>query len=229
MKTISGIEFASEHNGTDVFRLIELAYEQGQKDGHSEQLGTNLASLGTDFISRQAAIDAAIEATDSWDGVCNIGRQKRIENYINKLPSAQPTFDARDTQYNLPIGTDCISRQAAIDDIWTVSPLARLDRKWVDRWLRQLPSAQPDTYWKEQFQSYERTINKLRESLSTQPEIIRCRDCKHWMPYEWMFSEVWQSKNIADYPEDDIGCDCYEVAMKANDFCSRGEKREVTT
>ena len=48
MKTISGIEFASEHNGTDVFRLIELAYEQGQKDGHSEQLGTNLAEVGTD-------------------------------------------------------------------------------------------------------------------------------------------------------------------------------------
>jgi len=46
MKTISGIEFASEHNGTDVFRLIELAYEQGQKDGHSEQLGTNLAGVG---------------------------------------------------------------------------------------------------------------------------------------------------------------------------------------
>ena len=94
MKTISGIEFASEHNGTDVFRLIELAYEQGQKDGHSEQLGTNLAEVGTDLISRQDAID----------------------------------------------------------DIWTVSPLARLDRKWVDRWLRQLPSAQP--------------------------EIIRCRECK---------------------------------------------------
>ena len=47
MKTISGIEFASEHNGTDVFRLIELAYEQGQKDGHSEQLSTNLAGVGT--------------------------------------------------------------------------------------------------------------------------------------------------------------------------------------
>lgn len=38
---------------------------------------------------------------------------------------------------------DLISRKQAIDDIWTVSPLARLDRKWVDRWLRQLPSAQP--------------------------------------------------------------------------------------
>ena len=41
------------------------------------------------------------------------------------------------------LGTDCISRQAAIDDIWTVSPLACLDRKWVDRWLRQLPPIQP--------------------------------------------------------------------------------------
>ena len=95
--------------------------------------------------------------------------------------------------------------------------------------IRFMRSAQPDTYWKEQCQSYEQTINKLRESLSTQPEIIRCKDCKHWMPYEWMFSEVWQSKNIADYPEDDIGCNLCDMAMKANDFCSRGEKREVTT
>lgn len=71
---------------------------------------------------------------------------------------------------------------------------------------------------------------KLADSIidllpSAQPEIIRCKDCKHWMPYEWMFSEVWQSKNIADYPEDEIGCDCSEMAMKANDFCSRGERR----
>ena len=47
----------------------------------------------------------------------------------------------------------------------------------------------------------------------------------HWIPYDWMFREVWQSKNIADYPEDDIGCDCCDMAMKANDFCSRAERR----
>ena len=64
---------------------------------------------------------------------------------------------------------------------------------------------------------------------STQPEIICCKNCKHWIPYDWMFSEVWQSQNINDYPEDEIGCDCSDIAMKANDFCSRGEKREVTT
>jgi hypothetical protein len=58
-----------------------------------------------------------------------------------------------------------------------------------------------------------------------QPDIIRCKECKHWIPYDWMFSEVWQSKNIADYPEDEIGCDCCDMAMKANDFCSRVERR----
>jgi hypothetical protein len=69
-------------------------------------------------------------------------------------------------------------------------------------------------------------IASILDLPSAQPEIIRCKDCKHWIPYDWMFSEVWQSKNIADYPEDEIGCNFCDVAMKANDFCSRGERRE---
>lgn len=72
-------------------------------------------------------------------------------------------------------------------------------------------------------------IFNIKKLPSAQPEIIRCKDCKHWIPYDWMFSEVWQSKNIADYPEDEIGCNYCDMAMKANDFCSRGEMREVTT
>ena len=70
----------------------------------------------------------------------------------------------------------------------------------------------------------------FRETLEylppAEPQIIRCKDCKHWIPYDWMFSEVWRSKNMADYPEDEIGCNFCDVAMKANDFCSRGERRE---
>ena len=69
-------------------------------------------------------------------------------------------------------------------------------------------------------------INKLPP---IQPDIVRCKDCKHWIPYDWMFSEIWQSKNREDYLEDDIGCDCCDMAMKASDFCSRAERREVTT
>ena len=72
-------------------------------------------------------------------------------------------------------------------------------------------------------------IQVVNAQPTIQPEIVRCKDCKHWIPYDWMFSEVWRSKNMADYLEDEIGCNCSDMAMKANDFCSRGEKREVTT
>lgn len=70
-----------------------------------------------------------------------------------------------------------------------------------------------------------RSVEAIRNLPSAEPQIIRCKDCKHWIPYDWMFSEEWQSQNIDDYPEDDIGCDCCDMAMKANDFCSRAERR----
>ena len=61
-----------------------------------------------------------------------------------------------------------------------------------------------------------------------QPKIIHCRDCKYWMPYDWMFSEVWKSKNMEDYPENEIGCMYADMSMSATDFCSRAERREVS-
>ena len=80
---------------------------------------------------------------------------------------------------------------------------------------------------------WELTGAEIREVINSQPtiqpEIIRCKDCKHWIPYDWMFSEVWQSRNIADYPEDEMGCKWCDMSMKANDFCSRADRREVTT
>ena len=80
---------------------------------------------------------------------------------------------------------------------------------------------------------WELTWAEIREVINSQPtiqsEIIRCKDCKHWIPYDWMFSEMWRSKNMADYPEDEIGCNWCDMAMKADDFCSRAERREVTT
>lgn len=69
--------------------------------------------------------------------------------------------------------------------------------------------------------------NVVRQLPSTKPKIIRCKDCKYWIPYDWMFNEVWKSENIADYTEDEIGCARSDMAMKANDFCSRADRREV--
>ena len=85
MKTISGIEFASEHNGTDVFRLIELAYEQGWKDGHSEQLGTNLAEVGTDAINRADAIKIVQNRCKRYTTACVLAVTE-----IRNLPPIQP-------------------------------------------------------------------------------------------------------------------------------------------
>ena len=80
---------------------------------------------------------------------------------------------------------------------------------------------------------WELTGAEIREVINSQPtiqpDIVRCKDCKHWIPYDWMFSEVWRSKNMAEYPEDEMGCNWCDMAMKANDFCSRAERREVTT
>ena len=98
------------------------------------------------------------------------------------------------------MSNDLISRQAAIDEIKEIY-------EWHDNVTK------------------ERIIEHFKQLPPAQPEIIRCKDCKHWIPYDWMFSEVWRSKNMADYPEDEIGCNYCDMTMKANDFCSRGERR----
>ena len=126
---------------------------------------------------------------------------------IEKLPPAPPEYLAEQAGI-LVTDSDTISRQAAIDGkicIRRSNGVEIYDDYVVPvEYLEQLPPAQPE-------------------------RIIHCKDCKHWIPYDWMFSEVWQSKNIADYPEDEIGCNYCDMSMKADDYCSRAERREVTT
>ena len=98
---------------------------------------------------------------------------------------------------------DLISRQAAIDVL--------------DAYQVKIENGEENPY------AWARL--RMSELPPAQPEIVHCKDCKHWIPYDWMFSEVWRSKNIADYPEDEIGCNFCDVAMKANDFCSRAERK----
>ena len=116
---------------------------------------------------------------------------------------------------NNELGTDCISRKQAIDAIEHITTSMSIcvnsdECHGMKRMQRQ-------------------AVIELANMPTIQPEIVRCKDCKHWIPYDWMFSEVWQSKNMADYPEDEMGCNWCDMAMKADDFCSRAERREVTT
>ena len=101
-----------------------------------------------DLISRQAAIDI-IEDFPHGD-VWNVESMEEMVYRIKQLPSAQPTFDARDTQYNLPIGTDCISRQAAIDLLKQMrkdGDMIPWEGKDVFARIRKLPPAQPERVW----------------------------------------------------------------------------------
>lgn len=52
-----------------------------------------------DCISREAAIDAAIEAVDEWDDGCNLTRADMIADAINNtVPSAQPEITEDDVK-----------------------------------------------------------------------------------------------------------------------------------
>ena len=54
-----------------------------------------------DTISRQAAIEKAIEAADEWDGGCNIEREKIITKALNELPSVTPQKVGRSEMYKI--------------------------------------------------------------------------------------------------------------------------------
>ena len=111
---------------------------------------------------------------------------------------------------------DLISRQQAIEEAkeWIEAVYCdhdeireRMAIKHVINGIKKLPPAQPDKYWKEQCQSYERTINKLRESLSKQPEIIRCSDCRYYNSEEKECLDLlghgrrWEEDDFCSYAE----------------------------
>ena len=112
---------------------------------------------------------------------------------------------------------DLIERQEAIDAIG----------KTADELYKNIKKGAtfPQRQW---FDGMAHAQSILENLPSAQPEIIHCRECKYWMPYDWMFSEVWKSKNMEDYPENEIGCMYADMSMSATDFCSRAERREVS-
>lgn len=109
---------------------------------------------------------------------------------------------------------DTISRQAAIEALDEYfERIGKLKRRGLNKGEKAISLD---------------TVGAIKSLPPAQPEIIRCKDCKHWIPYDWMFSEVWRSRNINDYSENEIGCNYCDMTMKADDFCSRAEMIEVT-
>lgn len=59
-----------------------------------------------------------------------------------------------------------------------------------------------------------KVIDKIKDLPSAQPEIIRCRDCKHGSPNGRYGCRFYHYKNYETHE------------MKPDDFCSRAERRE---
>ena len=86
----------------------------------------------SNLIDRQQAIEAICMET------CGVSlKNERCMVHctevqaVEKLPPAEPMVDIRDTQYNLPVGTDTISKQAAISAI--CNACGKIDCDQVDK------------------------------------------------------------------------------------------------
>ena len=74
---------------------------------------------------------------------------------------------------------------------------------------------------------YEQSVlNAVKMVLdATQPEIIHCKDCKYYIPWEWMFDGLTRSSNINDFAPDEIGCSLNDHNYPPDGFCCHAERR----
>ena len=147
--------------------------------------------MSDDLISRQAAIKDA----ESWVAVDEYEKhlQKNVVEWLKEFPSAEHGTNLAQ------VGTDLISRQAAIDALAEDMPSA---------YTPDGPHPADDGIFMAQ-EIYADCIQTLKELPSAQPEIIRCRECKF---------ASGDSRICMKFDHSPIG----EL-----DFCSFAERREV--
>ena len=151
----------------------------------NNELSTNLASLGTDCISRQAAISAICNACGKID--CD--KMDKCEKLQLSPANCSET----------PNNSDTISRQQAIDALYSVDEYNSRSVKAI----KQLPPAEPD--------------------------IIYCKDClKH---NKRIGDYVEKSDGTYDWIWKDKACPLAEFRGKAQghefdyQFCAFAERR----
>jgi hypothetical protein len=73
-------------------------------------------------------------------------------------------------------------------------------------WLRELQETRKERdYWQEKANSYEQTIFKLTDSISKQPEIIRCKGCKNLIDRQATLNALMDAvKSVGVLDADDI-------------------------
>ena len=121
-------------------------------------------------------------------------------NITEDLPSAQPDHVA---DISKKVEGDCISRRAAIDALARMMP-----RSYTPDGSH--PADEEIFRAQEVFAD---CIEALEILPSAQPDIIRCKDCKHRDKYGCC--KYWKGLAMADIP----------IATDDNDFCSYAEQK----
>ena len=98
------------------------------------------------------------------------------------------------------LGTDAISRQAAIDVMAELQGRASTKAE-----LKGISKA-----WK-----------RIKELPPIQPEVVRCKDCKHWKDSDGVFRRGTGAESKCPLSLHQV----YEGTF----YCGLGERREVTT
>lgn len=100
---------------------------------------------------------------------------------------------------------DLISRQAAIDRI-----------------NKQREHLQPDIYPQDKIgdAAYRICAEFIERLPSAQPEIIHCRDCKHWQSEEYIGNNNVHTLNIASLP-------CKNWLTGGDWYCGSAERKDI--
>ena len=62
---------------------------------------------------------------------------------------------------------------------------------------------------------------RIRELPTIQPEIVRCKDCKHWVPGYITDNDDFIPPKCGEWQQ--------MVGHSSDDYCSLAERRDVTT
>ena len=166
----------------------------------------------SDLISRQDAIEAVAELASSMSVCISVDEchgMKRMQGMavrvLDDLPSVQPQSTMGQVNEAVQSTKDCISRQAAID------ALKGLSTWWADEG-GYYGGAQPPMV---ALLDPEDAVSAIENMPSAQPEIVKCRECKH---YQFADNRAFGMpvKMCEWFGFEDVDDD---------DFCSRAERR----
>ena len=169
-------------------------------------------------MSNQEAIALLRNLEDALDSYCELNEEGKT--------AFRMAIEALSCSEN-PNNSDCISRQAAIDaanklvdrfeqilrDIRetnedeSVCGLCEYDGAFIGQsgdWCNECPGFDKDDCFKLSDECRKRWLESV-ELPAAQPEIIRCKDCKHWDGVDT--------------------CDVIDAPVWDNDFCSMAERR----